>query len=158
MKAWTPQAKGRIERQWGVFQDRLVVELRLAGANTLEQAREVLKSFLKDYNERFCRLPKQSAAVFRKAPPKAVLHNILCLKETRMVKKDHTVSFDGLVLQIPFCRKYPCIADRQVDVRQYRDGHLEIGYRGSIVARFSPEAIRRILNTRSVQNNMKMAA
>jgi transposase len=158
LKAWTPQAKGRIERQWGVFQDRLVVELRLAGANTLEQAREVLKRFLKDYNERFCRLPKQSAAVFRKAPPKAVLHNILCLKETRMVKKDHTLSFGGLVLQIPFCKKYPCIADRQVDVRQYRDGHLEIGYRGSIVARFSPEAIRRLLNTRSVQSNMKMAA
>jgi transposase len=158
LKAWTPQAKGRIERQWGVFQDRLVVELRLAGANTLEQAREVLKRFLKDYNERFCRLPKQSAAVFRKAPPKAVLHNILCLKETRMVKKDHTLSFGGLVLQIPFCKKYPCIADRQVDVRQYRDGHLEIGYRGSTVARFSPEAIRRLLNTRSVQSNMKMAA
>lgn len=158
MKAWTPQAKGRIERQWGVFQDRLVVELRLARANTLEQAREVLKSFLQDYNQRFCLLPKQAAAVFRKAPPKAVLHNTLCLKETRRVKKDHTVSFDGLVLQIPFCKKYPCIADRQVDVRQYRDGHLEIGYRGSIVARFSPETIRRLLNTRSVQSNMKMAA
>ncbi len=158
MKAWTPQAKGRIERQWGVFQDRLVVELRLARANTLEQAREVLKSFLKEYNQRFCLPPKQAANVFRKAPPKAVLHNILCLKETRMVKKDHTVSFDGLVLQIPFCRKYPCIADRQVDVRQYRDGNIEIGYRGSIVARFSPEAVRRLLNTRSVQSNMKMAA
>jgi len=158
MKAWTPQAKGRIERQWGIFQDRLVVELRLARANTLEQAREVLKSFLQDYNQRFCLLPKQAAAVFRKAPPKAVLHNTLCLKETRRVKKDHTVSFDGLVLQIPFCKKYPCIADRQVDVRQYRDGHLEIGYRGSIVARFSPETIRRLLNTRSVQSNMKMAA
>jgi transposase len=158
MKAWTPQAKGRIERQWGVFQDRLVVALRLAKANTLEQAREVLKNFLKEYNQRFCLLPKQAAAVFRKAPPKAVLHNILCLQETRMVKKDHTVSFDGLVLQIPFCKKYPCIADRQVDVRQYRDGHLEIGYRGAIVAHFSSEAIRRLLNTRSVQINMKMAA
>lgn len=158
LKAWTPQAKGRIERQWGVFQDRLVVELRLAGANTLEQARELFKRFLKDYNQRFCCLPKQAATVFRKAPPKALLHNILCLKESRMVKKDHTVSFDGLVLQIPFCRKYPCIADRQVDVRQYRDGHLEIGYRGSIVARFTSEAIRRLLNTRSVQSNMKMAA
>jgi transposase len=157
-KAWTPQAKGRIERQWGVFQDRLVVALRLAGANALEQAREVLKSFLKDYNQRFCLLPKQAAAVFRKAPPKAVLHNILCLKETRMVKKDHTLSFDGLVLQIPFCKKYPCIADRRVNVRQYRDGHIEIVYRDYVVARFSAEAIRRLLDTRSVQNNMKMAA
>jgi len=158
IKAWTPQAKGRIERQWGIFQDRLVVALRLARANTLEQATEILKSFLKEYNQRFCLLPKQAAAVFRKASPKAVLHKILCLKETRMVKKDHTVSFDGLVLQIPFCKKYPCIADRQVDVRQYRDGHLEIVYRGSIVALFSSEAIRRLLNTKSVQSNMKMAA
>jgi len=158
MKAWTPQAKGRIERQWGVFQDRLVVELRLARANTLEHAREVLKRFLKEYNERFCLLPKQAAAVFRKAPRKTVLHNILCLKETRMVKKDHTISFDGLVLQIPFCKKYPCIADRQVDVRQYREGHIQIAYRGTIVACFSPEAIRRLLNTRSVQSNIKMAA
>ena len=158
MKAWTPQAKGRIERQWGVFQDRLVAELRIAKAHTLEQAGELLKRFLKKYNQRFCRLPKQSAAVFRKAPAKAVLHNILCLKETRMVKKDHTVSFDGLVLQIPFCKRYPCIADRQVEVRQYRDGYLEIVYRGAIVASFSPQAIRRLLMTRSVQNNMKMAA
>jgi transposase len=158
IKAWTPQAKGRIERQWGTFQDRLVVALRLAGANTLEQAREVLKRFLKEYNQRFCLLPKQNAAVFTKAPPTTVLHKILCLKETRVVKKDHTVSFEGLVLQIPFCKRYPCIADRQVDVRQYRDGHIEIAYRDYVVARFSSEAIRRLMNTKSVQRNMKMAA
>ena len=158
IKAWTPQAKGRIERQWATFQDRLVVALRLAGAKTLEQAREVLKSFPKDYNQRFCVVPKQAAAVFRKAPPRAVLHKILCLKETRMVKKDHTVSFDGLVLQIPFSKRYPCMADGRVDVRQYRDGHIEIVYRDSVVARFSSEAISRLLNTKSVQRNMKMAA
>jgi hypothetical protein len=158
IKAWTPQAKGRIERQWGTFQDRLVVALRLAGANTLEQAREVLKRFLKEYNQRFCLLPKQNAAVFTKAPPTTVRHKILCLKETRVVKKDHTVSFEGLVLQIPFCKRYPCIADRQVDVRQYRDGHIEIAYRDYVVARFSSEAIRRLMNTKSVQRNMKMAA
>jgi transposase len=158
IKAWTPQAKGRIERQWGTFQDRLVVALRLAGANTLEQAREVLKRFLKEYNQRFCLLPKQNAAVFTKAPPTTVLHKILCLKETRVVKKDHTVSFEGLVLQIPFCKRYPCMADGQVDVRQYRDGHIQIAYRDYVVARFSSEAIRRLMNTKSVQRNMKMAA
>ena len=158
IKAWTPQAKGRIERQWATFQDRLVVALRLAGAKTLEQAREVLKSFLKDYNQRFCVVPKQAAAVFRKAPARAVLHKILCLKETRMVKKDHTVSFDGLVLQIPFSKRYPCMADGRVDVRQYRDGHIEIVYRDSVVARFSSEAITRLLNIKSLQRNMKMAA
>jgi len=158
IKAWTPQAKGRIERQWETFQDRLVVALRLAGANTLEQAREVLKRFLKEYNQRFCLLPKQNAAVFTKAPPTTVLHKTLCLKETRVVKKDHTVSFEGLVLQIPFCKRYPCMADGQVDVRQYRDGHIEIAYRDYVVARFSSDAIRRLINTKSVQRNMKMAA
>ena len=158
IKAWTPQAKGRIERLWGTFQDRLVVVLRLAGANTLEQAREVLKGFLPHYNRRFCVLPRKEQAVFRKAPPKAVLHKILCLKETRVVKKDHTVSFEGLVLQIPPSKMYPCMADRKVDVREYRDGHVEIVYRDTVVARFSSEAIRRLLNSKSVQHHMKMAA
>ena len=158
IKAWTPQAKGRIERQWGIFQDRLVVALRLAEAKTLEQAGEVLKRFLKEYNQRFCIVPNQASAVFRKAPPKPVLHKILCLKETRMVKKDHTVSFDGLVLQIPFCKRYPSMADGRVDVRQYRDGHIEIVYRDYVVARFSSQAITRLLNNKSVQRNMKMAA
>jgi transposase len=158
IKAWTPQAKGRIERLWGVFQDRLVVALRLAGANTLEQAREVLKRFLKEYNRRFCRLPKKAEAAFRKTPPKAELHNILCIKETRSVRKDHTVSFEGLVLQIPPSKMYPCLADRKVDVREYRDGHIEIAYRDRVVARFSSEAIRRLLNSKSVQHRMKIAA
>jgi len=158
IKAWTPQAKGRIERLWGTFQDRLVVELRLAGAKTLEQAREVLREFLREYNQRFCVLPRQSAAVFRKGPAKATLHKILCLKETRVVKKDHTISFDGLVLQIPYSKQYPCMADRQAEVRQYRDGHVEIAYRDCVVARFSSQAITRLLANKSVQQNMKMAA
>jgi hypothetical protein len=157
IKAWTPQAKGRIERLWGTFQDRLVVALRLAGASTLEQAREVLKGFLPHYNRRFCVLPRKDQAVFRKAPPKAVFHKILCLKETRVVKKDHTVSFEGLVLQIPPCKMYPCMADRKVNVREYRDGHIEIVYQDTVVARFSSEAIRRLLNSKSVQHHMKMA-
>ena len=158
IKAWSPQAKGRIERLWGTFQDRLVVALRLAGAKNVEQAREVLKGFLPHYNRRFCVLPRKEQAVFRKAPPKAVLHKILCLKETRIVKKDHTVSFEGLVLQIPPSKMYPCLADRKVDVREYRDGHIEIVYRDTVVARFSSEAIRRLLSSKSVQHHMKMAA
>ena len=158
IKAWTPQAKGRIERQWGTFQDRLVVEMRLAGAKTLEQAREVLKGFLREYNRRFCVPPRQSAAVFRKAPPKPALRKTLCLKETRVIKKDHTISFEGLVLQIPYNKKYPCMADRQAEVRQYRDGHVEIAYRDFVVARFSSDTITRLLDNKSVKHNMKMAA
>jgi len=50
------------------------------------------------------------------------------------------------------------MADGRVDVRQYRDGHIEIVYRDYVVARFSSQAITRLLNNKSVQRNMKMAA
>jgi hypothetical protein len=51
--AWTPQAKGRIERVWGTLQDRLVTELRLAGANDREAANRVLRRFVPRFNRRF---------------------------------------------------------------------------------------------------------
>jgi transposase len=158
IKAWSPQAKGRIERQWGTFQDRLVVELRLAGAKTLGEANEVLGRFLADYNPRFKVLPRSSKALFRKPPPAAQLDRILCPKETRTVKKDHTVSFEGLVLQIPPSKKFPVLADRKVDVLQMRDGRVEILYRQTPVATFSPEAIARMLkNKRNSRTNLKAA-
>ena len=59
--AHTPQAKGRIERAWGTFQDRLVSELRLTGASTIEQANKVLWDFIPRYNERFAVAPAQQA-------------------------------------------------------------------------------------------------
>jgi len=158
IKAWSPQAKGRIERQWGTLQDRLVVALRLAGAKTLEDANRVLEDVLPKYNRQFSIQPKQTVDVFRKPPCKTDLEKVLCLKETRVVKKDHTVSFEGLVLQIPPSRKYPCMADGVVDVRQYRDGHVDIAYRDTVVARFSSEAITRLLKIKSVSRNARKAA
>ena len=56
--ALSPQAKGRVERTAGTFQDRLITELRLAGATTIEQAKAVLKQFLPRFNRRF-RVPAQ---------------------------------------------------------------------------------------------------
>lgn len=158
INAWSPQAKGRIERQWGTFQDRLVVVLRLAGAKTIEEANKVLKEFLPEYNKQFCVSPKQAVPVFRKAPSKTVLHDVLCVKETRTVKKDHTVSFEGLVLQIPPSKKYPCMADGMVEVREYRDGHVEITYKKTVVAQFSAEAIARLMKTKVALNNSRKAA
>src|SRR5258708_39180375 len=59
--ACSPQAKGRIERAWRTFQDRLVSELRLAQPATLEPANAVLARFCADYNQRFAR-PAADAA------------------------------------------------------------------------------------------------
>ena len=68
--AYSPQAKGRIERAWRTCQDRLVSELRLAQASTLEHANLVLARFCADYNRRFARPPPMPLATF--APCRAV--------------------------------------------------------------------------------------
>ena len=66
--AQSPQAKGRVERLWGVLQDRLCSELRLAGACDLESAHRVLRRFIADYNRRFARVPRETAQAWRPAP------------------------------------------------------------------------------------------
>ena len=145
IKAWSAPAKGRIENQWKTFQDRLVVELRLKGARTQEEANRVLEWFLKDYNKRFCVPAREQEPVFRPSLSPSQLDRILCLKETRTVNKDHTLSFEGLVLQIPPGRKYRSIARQKVEVLQLRDRSVEIVYKKQTVARFRPEAIKRLV-------------
>lgn len=144
-KAYSPQAKGRIERQWGVFQDRLVVELRLARAGTLAEANRVLGGFLVGYNRRFRVAPRQQAAVWRKGPPAHQLDRILCLKEWRVVGRDHTVSFDGLVLQLTSEKKYCSLARHRVEVLQLRDGSVEIHHEQRMVTRFTASTIARLI-------------
>ena len=159
IKAWSAPAKGRIENQWKTFQDRLVVELRLKKVKTREAANAFLREFLKDYNRRFTVPPRKSEPVFREAPSSSRLDRILCLKETRTVNKDHTISFEGLVLQILPGRKYWSIARQKVKVLQLRDGSIEIAHKGQTVTRFSPEAVTRLVEkTQEDRSHLKKAA
>jgi transposase len=145
IRAHSPQAKGRIERQWAFLQDRLVVELRLADVRTIDQANLVLQRVLLDYNARFRAAPADSVPVFRKSPRPELLQRILCLKDTRIVAKDHTISFEGLTLQIPPSKLFRSIAGKKVSVLQLSDGIVEIHYRSACVARFSQAAVARLL-------------
>lgn len=159
IKAWSAPAKGRIENQWKTFQDRLVVELRLAGVTTREDANRVLDWFLKEYNRRFTIAARQREPVFRISPTPAKLDRILCLKETRVVNKDHTISFEGLVLQIPPSSKWRSIARQEVEVLQLRDGRVEIVYKHKTVATFSAEAIARLVEQHHAdRSQLKKAA
>jgi len=158
IKAWTPQAKGRIERHWGFLQDRLVVEMRLAGAKTIEDANAVLRRILDDYNQRFIEAPRNASSAFRKAPRRELLERILCVKETRTVNKDHTISVDGVIFQIPPSRAFHSIARKKVDVLQLKDGSLEIRYRDRTVAKFSPQAISRIIRSKPDRHTSLRAA
>ena len=81
--AQSPQAKGRVERTGGTFQDRLVAELRLAGATTLEQAQAVLDEFVPRFNRRFGVPPPCSEPAFRPLDPELCLEQVLCFKHRR---------------------------------------------------------------------------
>jgi hypothetical protein len=83
--AYSPQAKGRIERAWRTCQDRLVSELRLAQATTLSQANAVLDQFCTDYNQRFARPAADVACDFRSLPRRFDLARCLSLHYQRVV-------------------------------------------------------------------------
>src|SRR5713226_6581219 len=124
--AHSPQAKGRIERLFGTFQDRLVIELRLAQASTLHEATRVLARFLPRYNARFAHAPTHPQSAWRPAPARADLDGICCFKYRRTVQHDNTVQLDGRFLQLapgPGGRSY---AGLRVDLHAYLDGTLVI--------------------------------
>jgi len=148
-KAYSPQAKGRIERLWGVLQDRLVVELRLASVSTLAGANALLDRYLPTHNRRFAVAPREQTAVWRKSPDARTLDRILCLKESRVVGRDHVVSFARLQLQVPRSRKFFSLAGRRVDVLQLRDQSIELHHGRETVARFSREQVKALANRRS---------
>jgi len=123
--ARSPQAKGRVERLWKTFQDRLVSELRLAGAGTREQANATLELFLADYNQRFAKPPKEAVPAWRKLDRRVDLDYIFSLRYERTVGKDHVISLgEGISIQLPALAKQRGYAGRKVEVCQQPDGRL----------------------------------
>ncbi len=96
----SPQAKGRVERLWKTFQDRLASELRLAGANNRETANQVLKSFLPGYNQRFRVSPRETGSAYRKPAAGFKPDEYFCYKYPRTVGSDNVVRFVNHRLQI----------------------------------------------------------
>ena len=89
--AHSPEAKGRVERANGTFQDRLVSELRLSGASNITEANLVLWDFLPRFNERFGVPATQSGQAYRPISLETATDCLLCLKELRAVASDNTV-------------------------------------------------------------------
>ena len=98
--AHSPQAKGRIERLWGTFQDRLVSELRLANISTMEEANAFLPAFLARFNRAFAIAPEQTGNAYRPRLKAAELDHVLCFKHERVVGNDNLVRLGQVILQI----------------------------------------------------------
>src|SRR5919106_1319983 len=131
--AHSPEAKGRVERANGTFQDRLVAELRLAGASNLAEANQVLETFLPRFNERFGVPAAQPESAYRQPDPALDVAGILCIKERRRVARDNTVQYHGLTLQLFPGTDRPSYARAWVEVQERLDGQLLVSYRGQIL-------------------------
>ena len=131
--ARSPQAKGRVERMAGTFQDRLVSELRLVGATTIDQANAVLREFLPQFNKQF-RVPAQQPKVaYRPLDSSIFLERVLCFKHTRQVARDNTVKFQWRTLQLLPGQNRPSYAGAKVEVLEQSGGQLMVRYDGEVI-------------------------
>ena len=132
--AQSPQAKGRVERTAGTFQDRLVSELRLAGATTLKQAQAMLDEFVPRFNRRFAVPPQCSKPAFRPLDPEISLEQVLCFKHRRKVDRDNTVRFQLHTLQLLPSPERPSYAGATVEVLEGLGRQLSVRHEGRIIA------------------------
>ncbi len=119
--AHSPQAKGRIERLFGVLQDRLIKEMRLRGVTTKEEANEFLKEYLPKYNRKFKVCPANNTDVHVRLPRYFNLDTYLCVKTQRTVRNDQTIAHNGNLYQIE-----EAVVSKKVTVEERLDGSLHI--------------------------------
>ena len=159
--ALSPQAKGRIERLFGTLQDRLVAELRMAGASTLEEANRVLWDYLPHFNVQFGVIAAQPGSAYRKVPQGMDIDGVLCFKYIRAVAKDNTVRFGGHTLQLLPGLDRISYAHARVEIQERLDGSLVVTYQGNTIATQEapphPVTLRARKGTRSVSTTPPLA-
>ena len=124
--AYSPQAKGRIERLWGTLQDRLTKELRLAGITTLEAANAFLPDFIQRYNARFAQAPQDPNSAWVPLPPNLDTNYYFAIREARKVRSDHCISWSGRLLQLLPGPKDPSLVDESVTVHVVPEGEVHL--------------------------------
>jgi transposase len=150
--ASSPQAKGRIERAWGTFQDRLVSELRRAGASDLAEAEVVLRAFIPRFNDRFAVPPASAVPAWRPVPADLDLARVCAFRWRRAVGSDSCVRLLGMVLQLPPGPGGRSLTGRRVELELRLDGRLLVVADGRVLAAVSaPPDPRRLRETRHLE-------
>ena len=146
IRAHSPQAKGRIENQWGTHQDRLVSELRLRGIDTIDGANAYTPEYMIDYNRRFARPPTDTSSAWRPAPRDLAVR--MSCRYWRVVANDNTVTLRPSLnknergqpilpvrwIQIPAGPCKRSYAGCRVDVLELLDGRLLVRYKNTPIA------------------------
>lgn len=132
--ALSPQAKGRVERLWNTLQDRLISELRLAGARTIEEANAVLQRYCPDHNQRFAVAAQDCQPAWRPVRACLDLEHVCSFHYEATVLNDNTVRIQGRVIDIPPGPKLRTYAHAHVEVCQFLDGTWRVYFKGEVIA------------------------
>ena len=139
--AYSPQARGRRERNFGTWQGRLPQELRLHGIHTLEAANRFLQEHdVAAFNRRFQLAAAPRGRAFM-ACPRRNLDLIFSLPFQRTVNRDNTVSWPNLVLQIEQTRWRATLAGCNVTLPQHLDGTLRLTYGPHRLGQFTAQGV-----------------
>jgi len=120
----SPQAKGRIERLFGTFQDRLIKEMRLAGISTKEEANRFLERYLPIHNQRFSITPAKEVNLHREIPKGIELDRIFSVRTKRALRKDFTIVHNKELYQIE--DTLPNTRGKSVMVEERIDGTMHV--------------------------------
>jgi len=149
IRALSPQAKGRVERLFNTFQDRLVADLRLAGISDPLTANLWLDDvYLARHNDRFAVPAAKNGSLFRRFPPAAAAET-LAFRYTATVGNDNAVRLGGLIIDVPPGPNHRGYAKARVEVRQLLDGSWRVYYQTQCIAVGEATELRDPLKARS---------
>ena len=151
-------AKGRVERANKTLQDRLVKELRLAGATTLAEGNALLPGFMADYNARFAKAPANSKDLHRRLGPGDDLDDAFAWKEERTLSRALTLQYDKVLFILEPSEPAKAAIGKRVTVVDYPDGRLSIRYKGVELAYRTFDKIRQVDQGAIVENKRLGAA
>ena len=135
--AYSPQARGRSERNFGTWQGRLPQELRLRGIVDLERANEFLRhEYIGEFNSRFAVPAAERGTAFVRTQRKD-LDWVFSTQHERTVSNDNTVSLDNRVLQLNKTRWRNTLAGQSVVVHEHLDGRVSIRYGPHVIAQYA---------------------
>jgi transposase len=123
--AYSPQAKGRVERLFGTFQDRVIKEMRLAGVRSKDEGNAFLETYLPAYNRRYRVSPAKDTDMHRRFKGHRELDRILSIRTSRALRNDFTIAHDKRLYQIK-----DNIRAKKVTVEERTDGSMRVLHNG----------------------------
>jgi transposase len=139
--AYSPQARGRMERNYRTWQGRLPQELRIRGIQSVEEANRFLREeYVGEFNRRFAVAAARTGSAFVRTRRRD-LDWVFSIQHQRTVNQDNTIALDNRILQVEKSRWRNTLAGCTVTVHEFLDGRIAVRFGPHEVARFEPEAL-----------------